>query len=253
MVSEGTTIQKRQRIRKTLLLISLLLLPVTMFYFSPYLIVWGGSQGIVVGSFLMFSAMFLSSLFIGRLWCGWLCPTGGVQEYSTKIRDKRARGGKCNWIKFFLWVPWLAITVLAFIDAGGIHKVDPFWNIDYGITVATPQNIVSVLALILLLIFMVLTTGRRGFCHYLCWMSPFMILGRKLGNAARLPGLRLTADVDKCRKCMKCIEVCPMSLDVNSMVQIGKMENSECNLCGECIDSCPEHVIDYRFCRIPKS
>lgn len=242
----------RQTARKAVLLVSFLLLPVTMFYFSPYLIVWGGTLGIAVGSFLVFSAMFISSLLVGRLWCGWLCPAGGLQEFSSGIRDKRARGGKLNRIKFFIWVPWLILLVLAFIDGGGISKVDPFWNIDYGITVANPQGLVIFFAFTLLLTAIVLLTGRRGFCHYLCWMSPFMIVGRKISNTMTLPGLRLCAETEKCIDCKTCTEICPMSLDVCSMVKSCNMENSECNLCGECVDSCPENVIHYSFRRMSK-
>ena len=40
---------------------------------------------------------------------------------------------------------------------------------------------------------------------------------------------------------------CPMSLDVNGMVQIGKMENTECILCGACMDNCSQRAIRYSF------
>lgn len=69
-----------------------------------------------------------------------------------------------------------------------------------------------------------------------------MILGRKLGSLAHLPGLRLKVDLSACKDCKKCTRECPMCLDVNAMVQVGKMENSECILCGTCIDGCPEKV-----------
>jgi ferredoxin-type protein NapH len=38
-----------------------------------------------------------------------------------------------------------------------------------------------------------------------------------------------------------------MSLDVNGMVKLARMENSECILCGTCIDGCPKKVIRYSF------
>jgi ferredoxin-type protein NapH len=50
--------------------------PVTINYFSPYVIIDGASQGIVNGSFISFTLMFLSALFVGMLWCGWACPAG---------------------------------------------------------------------------------------------------------------------------------------------------------------------------------
>ena len=52
-------------------------------------------------------------------------------------------------------------------------------------------------------------------------MAPFMILGRKVRNLFRWPALRLKAELDKCINCKKCTANCPMSLDVNGMVQGG--------------------------------
>jgi polyferredoxin len=111
------------------------------------------------------------------------------------------------------------------------------------------RNIPFVLVIVSLLVVLVVTTGRRGFCHYACWISPFMIVGRKISNTVGLPGLRLIADPDLCIDCKKCTDICPMSLDVNALVKRGSMEDSECNLCGECVDSCPKGVLSYRFRR----
>ena len=43
---------RRQRVRRALLIVSLLLFPVIMYYLSPYVIIFGASQGIVNGSLL---------------------------------------------------------------------------------------------------------------------------------------------------------------------------------------------------------
>lgn len=64
----------RQKIRRTLILVSLLVFPITLNYFSPALILEGAAKGIINGSFMTFSLQFLSSLFLGRGFCGWLCP-----------------------------------------------------------------------------------------------------------------------------------------------------------------------------------
>jgi len=89
--------------------------------------------------------------------------------------------------------------------------------------------------------------GKRGFCHYFCWMAPFMIIGRKIRNIGRWPSLGIKAQAEKCIDCKSCSKNCPMSLDVNSMVKNQHMENIECILCGTCIDICPKKVINYSF------
>ena len=58
---------KRQNVRKLLLIISMLLFPVTIWYMSPYLIIQGAMEGIVTGSFIVFVLMLLGSVLFGRL------------------------------------------------------------------------------------------------------------------------------------------------------------------------------------------
>jgi len=91
-----------------------------MNYFSPYIIIDGASQGIINGSLIVFGLMFLSALFVGRLWCGWACPMGALQEFCTGANNGRFRTGKRDWIKWFIWLSWIGIIVAAAIAAGGL-------------------------------------------------------------------------------------------------------------------------------------
>jgi ferredoxin-type protein NapH len=89
--------------------------------------------------------------------------------------------------------------------------------------------------------------GRRAGCHTICWMAPFMIIGRAIRNLLKWPALRLVADAASCSDCQTCTRNCPMSLDVNGMVQRENMENGECILCGNCVDGCPKDAIRFSF------
>jgi ferredoxin-type protein NapH len=126
----------RQRVRKALILISFLLFPIIMNYLSPYVIIDGASQGIVNGSLIMFGLMFVSSLFVGRLWCGWLCPAGGLGEICFAVNDKPVNGRKIDWIKWLIWIPWIAIIAWAAVSAGGDRSVDFFLDTQGGNSVA---------------------------------------------------------------------------------------------------------------------
>ena len=239
----------RQRIRRALLLLSLLLFPISLYYFSPALILQGAAEGIVTGSFIVFGLMFLSALFLGRLWCGWACPAGALQEIGAPINDRPAPRRRLDWIKWLIWLPWIGLIAVLAIQAGGYRAVDPFFQLDCGLTLlqTEPPWFIVYYVIIALFLGLALVFGRRAGCQTICWMAPFMILGRKARNLFRWPALRLKADEEACIDCGRCDRACPMSLNVNEMVHADTMENSGCILCGSCVDTCPKDVIHYTF------
>lgn len=239
----------RQKVRRAIILVSFLLFPITINYFSPYIIIDGASQGIIAGSFITFALLFLVSLLLGRAFCGWVCPAGGVQEWCFTVNDKKARGGRFNWMKYFIWVPWISIIIIMAILAGGFHTVNPLYMTETGISVSEPAAYILYFTIVCLFVILSFTAGKRAFCHYVCWMAPFMVIGTRTKNFFRWPSLHLMAVSDKCKQCKTCEKNCPMSLEVNEMVQSGSMDNTECILCGTCVDNCPEGVIKYSWKR----
>jgi len=243
----------RQRVRKALVILTFLSFPITMNYLSPYVIIDGAMNGIVNGSLVMFGLMFVSSLFLGRAWCGWVCPGGGMQEIVEPINSRPVNGRKVDWIKWLIWTPWITLIVLLAVNAGGYQKMDLLYHTQGGISVAGSADRPILFAYIIyyfviaLFVGLAVFAGRRAGCHTICWMAPFMMIGRWLRNRLAWPSLRLKAEPSACADCRKCTGSCPMSLDVNAMVQIGKMENVECILCGTCVDNCAKQAIRYSF------
>lgn len=237
----------RQKIRSTLTIVMFVLFPVIYYYFSPYLIIIGASEGVITGSFFVFAALFFSSLFLGRLFCGWMCPAGATQELCMKIKNKPFKNGKRNSIKYAIWIPWVSIIVLMLVQAGGITAVDPLYQTYYGISITGMESLILFIIIAGLIAAIALVMGKRASCHTICWMAPFMITGRTIRNAMNIPSLQLISNTDKCIKCKLCDEKCPMSLKVNEMVHAKNMENSECILCGSCVDNCPKEAINYSF------
>jgi len=239
---------RRQRLRRALIFFSFLLFILTINFFSPYLIVDSAAQGIVNGSLLVFGALFLSALVLGRGWCGWACPAGGLGEACFPIQDKPARTGRADWIKWFIWVPWIALIVVMVVLAGGYRAVEPLYNADLpDSAMRVAGSLIVYFTVTGLIVVLALAAGRRAFCHYVCWMAPFMIIGRWLRNRVRWPALGLRVEPDRCVSCHICTKNCPMSLDVMGMVLRGELEHAECVLCGTCVDTCPKDVIHFSF------
>ncbi|MBN1167701.1 MAG: 4Fe-4S binding protein [Methanospirillaceae archaeon] len=235
----------RQKIRFIILIVSFLLIPVTIFYVSPIVIMMGAAEGIVAGSMLLFIALFIISLIAGRIWCGWFCPMGAWQEICAPVMKKTVKGGWRNWIKYVITILWLAAIGFTFLSAGGIRGIDPLYGTVNGISISSP-DVMVVVCIIFAFIFVVsFLTGRRGFCHVLCPIAGLMVAGRKIRNLIGWPALQLSADADLCNDCNDCSRACPMGLDVHAMVRKNQMENADCILCASCADTCNKGVISY--------
>lgn len=233
---------KAQKVRKAILLLSMLVFPLTLNYFSPYLIVQGSFAGIASGSFLLFAALFLTSLIFGRAFCGWICPAGGLQKACGEINVKPT-GPRQNRIKYWIWTPWMGAILAGFVSAGGIGKVQPFYFTDHGISVSNNYGYITYFLVVGLIGGTALLFGRRSFCHSLCWMAPFMVIGSRIKNKLGYPSLRLGAVAARCVSCKACDKACPMSLPVSRMVMNEQMEHDECILCRNCVDGCHKGAI----------
>jgi ferredoxin-type protein NapH len=236
----------RQKIRKGLILISFFLFPAFFYYLSPALILDASAKGIINGSFIMFGLLFASALLLGRGYCGWLCPGAGCQEAIFLARDRKV--GEGDLIKWLIWIPWLGGICVVAWRAGGYSRVDFFYQTTYGLSIGSVQAlVVYYLVLFLLIVLPAFLVGRRSFCHHLCWMAPFMILGRAARNIFGWWSLGLAVEPERCNGCHLCTKQCPMSLPVEELVKRGNMENHECILCGTCVDACPKHVLAFRW------
>jgi len=242
-------VKKRQKVRRGIILVSFFLFPATFYYFSPVLIIEASSKGIINGSFIMFLLLLVSAIFLGRAFCGWACPAAGCQEAIFNARSKTVTKG--NLIKWFIWFPWIFTIAFYAIKAGGYKHINFLFQTTYGFSIGNLQGLITYfIVLFILIVLPAFLVGKRAFCHQLCWMSPFMIIGRKIRNNFNWPSLKLIADPTSCKECHTCTYNCPMSLQVEDMVKNQKMENSECILCGTCVDGCKQNVIRYEWGKI---
>jgi polyferredoxin len=226
----------------------------------------GPAMGTITGAMIIFGSLFIFSLFMGRIFCGYICPMGGMQDAMGKIRERRIKR-RSFFVKWLIFIPWLALMIFLpfmtkpewqgigfFNGIGG--KVD-FFGMEgilvKGVSILSLHGLLIYYIIIILLLILGFAVGKRSFCHHVCWIGPFMIIGRWISNKLRIPSLRLQAQNEKCNQCKRCDRACPMSLEVHEFVIRGDMEDSNCILCGECIETCPRNVIQYKFCSHTKA
>ncbi len=240
-------IQTFQKIRVSILTLSFILFPVTLYYLSPVVSMMGAAAGIVTGSILVFCGQFFVAMFLGRSFCSWVCPGGAIGDKVGLARKKRLPLRRVAWIKYAVWIPWLGMLLFFFRRAGGIQAVRFDYGTEGGLSVTSAPALIAYSMVVLVFFLMSLIFGRRAGCHTLCWMAPFMIIGRKIGLALRLPSLRLKTDPESCVSCHRCTAACPMSLNVQALVQAGNITDNNCILCGRCIETCKRNSITWAW------
>ncbi len=237
---------KYQRIRKPIVISTAVLFHLLLIFhllFSPVIIVMASHNGVVNASFIVFIFLFLLSLFFGRAYCSWFCPGCGVQEIMNTFIKKKSKNSKALYIKYFIFIIWIGAITAGYI-INGFQMID----LTYGMSdITVSRKLILTLGAILIIAPLTAILGQFASCKYICWQVPFMIIGTKIRNYFRLPGLRLKAESEKCESCDVCNAKCPMNIDVKSNVINDKMNHTECILCGTCIENCHQKAIRFSF------
>lgn len=238
---------RRQRLRRFILAALFLALPITLNYYSPYLMTTGTAARIVSFSLLFWLAVFVSAFVLGRSFCGWACPFNGLQQLWESVGVRPLK--KIRYLpvlKYAMWAAWVLGVIGAAIVVGGWSRIDLLYMTENGVSVSAAGNLVTYFMLVLLTL-LPLRLGRRGFCRYVCPFGVWGIVAESVGHAVHIPRLMLHANSSACTGCGACGRACPMQLPVTTMVQSGRMRTTECFMCETCIDVCPSQAIEVGF------
>lgn len=186
--------------------------------------------------------------FTGRLFCGWLCPVGAIQEVLYKLTNSRKKGRAKsvipdrihNKLKYLKYLILLMNIVFAYFLIQALYM-----NACPIISLANIGNSLIIGAVVLFLFGILSLFVERFFCKYLCPYGALMSILLKVGNMLRIPRIMLGINREKCISCSLCSGNCPMQIEVDKE---SKVSDINCILCQRCKDKCPRQVIDCEFC-----
>jgi polyferredoxin len=165
-------------------------------------------------------AKIFGPLLFGRGWCGYACWTTMILDLLPfkKPAKPRKRLGFIRYIMFALSI----VVVVMLIWRHEANAKNMFYLFVAG----------NVLYYVVGIILAVAFRDNRAFCKYICPITVF------LKPMSYFSLLRIRCDEEKCIHCGKCLEVCPMEVEVNNNSR--KRENAtECILCQKCKKECP--------------
>lgn len=182
-----------------------------------------------------------STLSIGQGFCSWACFYGGIDEGVSKILRKQVFKVKQipSKLRDFPLGFWI---FLIFSSLVLLEPIFCLWFCPLKMTTAILNNgdtftyklqiIIFLIIGIMFLIILPLFIKKRTFCSFIC---PF---GAFISVAGRINPYKIVINAEKCLKCGRCIDVCPL-FAINDDYKV----TGYCTKCFECIKICPKEAI----------
>jgi ferredoxin len=199
----------------------------------------------------------IPTLFLGRFFCGWICPYGTIHhfagwalgrsepEWLTEANGYRHR----QRIKYGVLIALLVAALFGSLQIGLVDPICLAYRSLTGAVLPTAdmasgdvlgsarfyRGALLIGAILFGLVAMNLAVPRF-FCRVLC------PLGALLGVFSRFAWWRIARDPAKCRSCHRCDVHCEGACDPGGVIR-----PSECVVCFNCIEDCPEGALQFSF------
>jgi ferredoxin-type protein NapH len=180
----------------------------------------------------------------GRIICGWGCPFGLLQDLMYKIKAPKLNIPSFLYSGRYVTLILLVIIIPYFTKEPWFSKLCPVGTLEAGIPhllynadLRQFTGTIFIIKCIILFVFLVwMIVSKRPFCRTTCPLGAIYSLFN------RISFLRVDVDKDKCIKCSKCHNNCPVSIKVFE----DSGATSQCIRCLRCTD-CPVEAISYSF------
>lgn len=184
----------------------------------------------------------LLALFLGRIFCGWICPIHLLSDLSDRMISlfRPQALWKDRWIlmREMLWIALgLELLLTLVLGAPIFVFLSPPGLVGRELMLLVFFRTLALEGIIIVVVLLLNLVTRRFYCRYLC----------PLGGLLALLGARRCLLVEKrtrgCTGCGDCDRACPLGLAASQ----GEGTSVYCWNCGSCIDACSHKTLDFRL------
>jgi len=194
---------------------------------------------IFLSSFTLLAIVLIFTIFFGRVFCGYFCPLGALQEmirvFGRKLGIKKDLELPSIIDKYARYLKYLILVVIIVLSykLGDLvfRNYDPY-NALMHLGNEWEEKVYGYSILIILLIVSLFT--KSFWCRYFC------PLGATLGVAKKISFFRLKRDKTTCVSCNHCNYICPAGLDVANSDSV---KSADCISCLNCVSGCPKNSL----------
>ena len=199
----------------------------------------------------------IPTLFLGRFFCGWICPYGALHHFVGWVFSRRGakrqieanRYRRAQHVKYYILTAMLVAAAFGTLQIGLLDPICLLYRSFTGSVIpAVSMTAPSLFGdyglhqgawLIGLLLFGLVAMNLvypRFFCRVLC------PLGALLGLLSRFSWWRIERDPNTCDGCDLCRLSCEGACDPQA-----RLRKAECFVCFNCMEDCPEGAIRFAF------
>lgn len=207
------------------------------------------STGTLYKNLILSLSIIILTLFFGRIFCGWICPFGTLNQFVSFIFHLKDNGLKKNIyrkiykIKYFILIFFLISAFLSLNLEGFLEPISLMYrSISTSFLPVLPSNFIEAnyshswfLGIFFLFLLSLNFIFPRFWCRVLC------PLGALLGLLSFSPFFKINKK-EGCTSCNKCLKNCQGGDEPHN-----KHYHRECIVCLNCIEPCPEKVLSYSF------